>query len=173
MKKSVVIKCIYNRLKKCRAKVKIVPKAQNLIYAKNKETEHRKRKVFFLRHDLPLDLADWEIVENSGTGEHIPFCRNQVPLSERTYDEEILRNGTSAEIKKEKAKYARFGQHSSTQRRFRKLLSDQAQDPNLKRPEINEKFHQWDKKQLSEITVVKIEKQASYYHEHKKRKIQS
>ena len=85
-KKSVQLHCIYGRKTKhdCPKRLKLIPAKgkSDLIIAK----KDGKRNRFFLNRDAPLLTTDWEVVENSGTGDHSQFCKNQVARRDRDYD---------------------------------------------------------------------------------------
>ena len=102
-KKSVTTRCCYarNSKVKCPAKMVVIPLDPNLIL---KKQEEGKRARFYVNHAVPLRLDQWQVVENSGTGEHTEFCKTQVEKRFRQYDLNVLNHGTPVERKQEKAK---------------------------------------------------------------------
>ena len=166
-KKSVHLNCIYFEKPgvKCPGKMIVKPNAPNLINSKKNKNE---KKRFSLNYEAPLNIEDWSVVENSGTGEHTEYCCNQVARRDRVYDQNILHHGTPAEIRKEKAKYPRLGPFGGFNRGYRTTHTDLAKSS--QRLETGTVEKQWSvdvnhgAQFLPMVVSMIAEKKSAYYH---------
>ena len=119
-KKSLNLICMYRKLKKCPAKVSLVPKNPNTI--KTIRTEKGVLK-YALNEEIPLNKKsgqDWSIKVDSGKGDHSSYCTVQVPLAKRPRMEDIDEDSsTSVQIRNHNRKFSRFGPGQTLARAFR------------------------------------------------------
>ena len=102
---------------KCPAKLTIIPKRNDLIYAKMLGGRNR----FYVNFAIALNETsydDWTL-ESSNEENHSNYCSTQVPFHSREYSQFIRENGTPHQIQEDRRKYCKNGPGQTLARHFR------------------------------------------------------
>ena len=102
---------------KCPAKLTIIPKRNDLIYAKMLGWRNR----FYVNFAIALNETsydDWTL-ESSNEENHSNYCSTQVPFHSREYSQFIRENGTPQQIQEDRRKYCINGPGQTLARHFR------------------------------------------------------
>ena len=156
--------CIYARNKRanCGALITVLPKRNDLIYAKRNRAGKNIFHIDFEKAVHESSYDDWEIVESNEVN-HSLYCIDQVSLNERHYSQFITENGTPAEVQEERRKYSRFGQGQPLQRNFRFTHTRKAVETGkleIKSVAEEQLFHTKGAEFLAKITGIVKEKKA-------------
>ena len=91
---------------KCPAKLTIIPKINDSIYAKMLVGRNR----FYVNFAIALNETsydDWTL-ESSNEENHSNYCSTQVPFHSREYSQFIRENGTPHQIQEDRRKYCKM-----------------------------------------------------------------